>query len=62
MWKDWRTSLFGIAAIAAGAAGIANAPQNDVNVISQSVAAILAGIGLLNAKDTTKKDETKKEN
>lgn len=52
MWKNWRTSLAGIATIAAGAAGIVNAPSNDVNTLTQSVAAILAGIGLLTAKDS----------
>ena len=49
-WKNWRTGLFGIASIVAGAAGAVNGLGN-AETMTQSIGAILAGIGLLTAKD-----------
>ena len=48
-WKNWRTGLAGIAAIATGAASVINSPGGTD--MTQGIAAILAGIGLLTAKD-----------
>ena len=42
--------MFGIASIVAGAAGVVNGQGNAENM-TQSIGAILAGIGLLTAKD-----------
>ena len=51
-WKNWRTSLAGIATMAFGVSSIANATTTGNNQgLSEGIAAILAGIGLLSAKD-----------
>jgi hypothetical protein len=53
---SWKTSVMGIASILAGVANLIIAASRDGTVTTESagiaVTAVLAGIGLLNAKDS----------
>lgn len=59
--KSWRTTMAGIFSIILGGIGIANpivqGSQTSGDALTAAMAAIVAGIGLLTAKDDKKKDQ-----